>query len=250
MLLDRRTLVRATAQVDGKLLLVRMMTMRVLPLIIVALLLFLAVSTFLIYGGQAAVHPTASVPTGRPPGSGEQNDPLPARDFGPDLQALSKRVDELVTRIDRLEQISKRTVAPMPTETNSTAESVRLAREDVFRAIAEERELRELPSKIQLLQSAVIACAGSSNYPDGLEIGQSLAILVEAQKKFGDIRRNTLPADPSVAPSDAQRAQYAQEVTALREWRRVELARIAGADAAQKLIAALGTTQPLPTTLP
>jgi hypothetical protein len=228
-----------------------MTSMRALPVVIVALLLFLAVSTFLIYGGQAAVHPDRPAPAIRPSGSGERYEPPPPRDFGPEIQALSKRVDDLAEQVARLQAGNDRSpVAPAPPLDAGDHDFAHEHRDDVLRLIQEERDLEAMPAQIDSLRQAVGMCCIYDGYPDGKPAGDSTDVLIEVEKRYREIRRRILPADSLVKPTDAQKAQYAKEIEDLREWRRTELARIAGADAAQKLIGTLGRTQPLPSTLP
>jgi hypothetical protein len=220
-----------------------MTSMRALPVVIVAFLLFIGVSMFLVYGGRRAMQAplTESAPRiVEPPRS-----PLDPG-LHQELEAISGRLDDLVTRVDRLEHGSERQAAA-PAPDPKANEPVRDA---ALRAQAEERDLRELPPKTELFSNAVFVCHGAGDYPGGFAMGESVKVLTEAEKRYQEIRRRVLPLDPSVALNETQRAQYAQEITTLREWRSTELTRIAGVDAAQKLIASLAPTQPLPTTLP
>lgn len=223
--------------------------MRPLLLVVATVIFVIAVVTFFAFDGRAAIPDATAAPSAPPSEDVQQRGIQPAQDLRPELQLLSKRVEDLAEQVARIQDSLNRapaaSVPPTPSEDGAFA---RVHRDDVLRLIQEDRDLKAMPGQIALLHQAVAVCCINSGYPDGVAARESVDVLVEAEKRAQEIHRRVLPADPMVKPTDEQKSQFAQEITALREWRKAELSRIAGPEAARQLVTALSNIQLLATT--
>jgi cell division protein FtsB len=218
-----------------------MTPVRPIHFVLVLLFAVAVLLVFLAYGGSVEIG-KLSLPNERPSAttsSSAGQASLPS-DLRAELDTLAKRVDALTEEIADLRRGADRRPAAPPTDTAYAPD-----REKIFRLIAEERDLRALPGRVEALRNAVVMWSvqeGKTTYV-GPEIMDSIAALVDVEKRLEEIRRRLIPIDQPPDANGPWKAQLDLELAQLRTRRRYELARILGDQHADGLIGSLGIVQ-------